>query len=170
MTVLTAADLTTFNWATVTGISPLQIRLDGDTTPLALIPDSLVDPTEMVVGQRVRVELATRKCVVHGVANAASLQRDTGWITITNTLGTVYYRRLNGVTYLRGRTTPTATGQTQFTLPAGFRPIDDFSVQADRGGTPVRAVIYATGAVQYSSGGGSANILWASVPPFPADL
>ena len=66
MTVQTVGDITSFKWATVTGVSPLAIRLDGDTSPLALIPDSLIDPAMLTVGDRVRVELSLRKVVVHG--------------------------------------------------------------------------------------------------------
>lgn len=62
-------DITSFKWATVTAIAPLAIKLDGDTTALALIPDSLVDPTTLSVNDRVRVELSLRKVVIHGVSN-----------------------------------------------------------------------------------------------------
>lgn len=65
-------DITSFKWATVTGVSPLAIKLDGDSTPLALIPDSLVDPLELAVGDRVRVEMSLRKCVVHGASNGGA--------------------------------------------------------------------------------------------------
>jgi microcystin-dependent protein len=65
-------DITSFKWATVTANSPLSIQLDGDSTPLALIPDSLVDPLSLSVGARVRVELSLRKVVVHGAANGST--------------------------------------------------------------------------------------------------
>jgi hypothetical protein len=64
----TVKDLTSFKWATVTATSPLAIKLDGDTAPLALIPDSLVDPLLLSAGDRVRVELSQRKVVIHGVS------------------------------------------------------------------------------------------------------
>lgn len=69
MTVSSLSEITSFKWATVTGTNPIAIRLDGDSTPLALIPESLVDPLELLVGDRVRVELSIRKCVIHGPAN-----------------------------------------------------------------------------------------------------
>ncbi|QWS69686.1 hypothetical protein SEA_WILLIAMSTRONG_19 [Microbacterium phage WilliamStrong] len=65
-------DMTSFKWATVRGLNPLSIQLDGDPTPLALIPDSLVDPFGLTIGDRVRVELSERKVVVHGKANAGT--------------------------------------------------------------------------------------------------
>lgn len=71
-------DLTSFKWATVTGINPLAIKLDGDTTPLALIPESLVDPRMLYVGDRVRVELSLRKVVIHGTSQGG---RESGGTT-----------------------------------------------------------------------------------------
>lgn len=62
-------DITSFKWATVVGVNPISIKLDGDSLALALIPDSLVDPLSLFVGSRVRVELSLRKCVIHGVSN-----------------------------------------------------------------------------------------------------
>jgi hypothetical protein len=62
-------DMTSFKWATVTAIGPLTIQLDGDTVALALVPESLVDPLLLLAGDRVRVELSQRKCIIHGVIN-----------------------------------------------------------------------------------------------------
>jgi len=69
VTVTDIKDITSFKWATVTDTDPLEIKLDGDSSPLALIPDSLIDPLELGVSDRVRVELSLRKCVIHGVSN-----------------------------------------------------------------------------------------------------
>jgi hypothetical protein len=57
-------DMTSFKWATVAAVEPLSVQLDGDTAPLAMVPDTLVYP--LSVGERVRVELSQRKAVVHG--------------------------------------------------------------------------------------------------------
>lgn len=59
-------DLTSFRWATVTSISPLAIKLDGDTAALGITPDTLVNPAYLLVGDRVRVEMTQRKVIVHG--------------------------------------------------------------------------------------------------------
>ncbi len=72
MTIEDIGDVTSFKWATVTAISPLAIRMDGDTVALALVPESLVDPLSLSVGSRVRVELTLRKVVIHGAAGGAS--------------------------------------------------------------------------------------------------
>ena len=60
--------MTAFVWATVTAVSPLRVRLDGDTTALAFTPDSLIDPATLVVSSRVRCELSERRLVIHGKA------------------------------------------------------------------------------------------------------
>lgn len=73
MTARDIRDITSFKWGTVTGTSPLGVQLDGDTAPLALIPDSLVDPLELWVDARVRVELSLRKVVIHGVSNGGGV-------------------------------------------------------------------------------------------------
>lgn len=70
-------DITSFKWATVVTNIPLSIQLDGDTAPLALVPDSLVDPWTLVPGDRVRVELSMRKVVVHGASKAGPMRGTT---------------------------------------------------------------------------------------------
>lgn len=57
-----------FTWATVTGIAPLRIKLDGDSTALPFTPDSLVDPAALAVDDRVRCEIKDRRPIVLGVA------------------------------------------------------------------------------------------------------
>lgn len=70
-----------WRWATVTQVSPLRVRLDGDTTALDLTPDSLL-VLPPVVGQRVHVHMVDRSLVVVG-APASS----TGaWATYTPTI------------------------------------------------------------------------------------
>lgn len=46
-------------WATVTDDSPLRIRLDGETTPLPITPDTLV--AGLSVDDRVWVTLSTSR-------------------------------------------------------------------------------------------------------------
>lgn len=53
-------------WATVTSAFPLDIRLDGDETPLGVKPDSCVGG--LLVGERVRVELQNNRITILGVA------------------------------------------------------------------------------------------------------
>lgn len=54
-----------FAWATVTGTSPLRVRVDGDTAPLDVTPDTLVTVS---TDDRVRVELADHRVIIHGIA------------------------------------------------------------------------------------------------------
>ncbi|QIN93844.1 minor tail protein [Microbacterium phage Alakazam] len=73
MTIQSLSDLTSFKWGTITAVSPLAVKLDGDTAPLSLIPDTLVPL--LAVGDRVRVELSLRKVVIHGKANGGGYTR-----------------------------------------------------------------------------------------------
>lgn len=119
-------DITSFKWATVTGVNPLAIRLDGDPAALALIPDSLIDPLSLGVGARVRVELSLRKCVIHGAANGsdsfdsgdimatARATARTGWMLCQgqSLLRSAYPRLFAAI-----GTTYGATDSTHFSLP-----------------------------------------------------
>jgi hypothetical protein len=50
----------------VTAISPLRIQLDGDTTPLPLTPESLVNPAALAVDDVVRCVVVDRRVVILG--------------------------------------------------------------------------------------------------------
>lgn len=58
----------TMTWGTVTGVAPLRVQLDGDSAPLPLTPDTLVDPTTLAVDHRVRCELSARRLIIYGRA------------------------------------------------------------------------------------------------------
>jgi len=76
--------------------------------------------------------LDTSQGVTYQKISGAWVSQDTGWIQVTSfqnsftasTDSLVYYRRLSGVTYLRGDLKRAATpgGIAAFTLPAGYRP------------------------------------------------
>lgn len=55
-----------FKWGTVTSVSPLRIRLDGDAAQLPITPDSLIDPLTLTIADRVRVEIANNRVIIHG--------------------------------------------------------------------------------------------------------
>jgi len=58
--------MSTFTWATVTAVSPLRVRLDGDAAEIPFTPDSLVDPLALAVSDRVRCELSNNRLIVLG--------------------------------------------------------------------------------------------------------
>ena len=79
----------------------------------------------------------------------ANLERNgslasSAWVAVTSFTNSwtattpVFYRKLNGVVYIRGTVTGGSTGAA-FTLPAGFRPVADspFSVVNGAGTTPI---------------------------------
>lgn len=136
-------DITSFKWATIASSSPLSILLDGDTAPLALVPDSLIDPRLLWPGDRVRVELSLRKAVIHGksagvftdsprfidmrplpLANGWSQydKFETGWTRSS------YGKSADGIVVLNGLIMggTLAVGTVIATLPPGYRP--DYSM------------------------------------------
>lgn len=63
----------TFNWAVVQTLAPITIRFDGQTQPVTITPDSMVDPTRLVVGSRVWVQQWGKRLLILGVGNDAIL-------------------------------------------------------------------------------------------------
>lgn len=66
----TPAASSTWLWADVTGVAPLEIHLDCDNAPLTITPASLV--AGLVVGDRVWCQMygagARKQLIVHGKA------------------------------------------------------------------------------------------------------
>lgn len=56
-----------WTWATVTQASPVRVRLDGDSAAIPETVDSLV--RNLVVGDRVWVQVSNRRIVIQGKAN-----------------------------------------------------------------------------------------------------
>ena len=180
MTVQTVGDITSFKWATVTGVSPLAIRLDGDTSALALIPDSLVDPASLTVGDRVRVELSLRKVVVHGKFLGSTgpdtgdvpIVLNTGWTAVSGT-PTPTYRVRHGVVSFNARVSA-ASGvgdATMFVLPTGARPSEQLALQVYGDAGTWFDLVIATDGVVTQFGRGTASrydVRMSTIPPFPA--
>ena len=59
----------TFTWGVVTGVGPVQIVIEGDTSQQPFTPSSVIniDPHLLVVGDRVRCEHSNREVIIHGV-------------------------------------------------------------------------------------------------------
>lgn len=74
-----------YRWATVTDDSPLEIRLDGDTLPLPLVPESLIEAGPPPVDSRVWVQLFGRRVIVLGVFGGL---RDAGLTTAIANIAT----------------------------------------------------------------------------------
>lgn len=64
-----------FVWGTVQFENPLSIRLDGETSPIGVAIDSLVDRSLLRVGDRVRCEFDGRRLIVWGIAGGTPWQR-----------------------------------------------------------------------------------------------
>lgn len=70
--------MTELTWAAVTALSPLRIKLDGDSTALPFTPESLVDPRVLTVADRVRVELTANRVIVVGISGGVNEIADMG--------------------------------------------------------------------------------------------
>lgn len=60
-------------WATVTQVSPLRLKLDGDTAALIITPDTLISTSSLSVDDRVRVELSDNRVTVIGRSGGTPL-------------------------------------------------------------------------------------------------
>lgn len=136
-------DETTFRWATVTQLSPLRIRLDGDSSALPLTPDSVVDPLRLAVGTRVWVQFFGRRLIVLAASGGGQpFPEDTGWVTlpIVTANFSAYaldndpkVRRIGSQVIFQGAVKPTAAAISSVdgagvystnlicTIPEGFR-------------------------------------------------
>lgn len=72
-----------FVWGVITQTGPLEILIDGDTTPLPLADrPHLIDTTRLKVGDVVRCEIAARRIVLHERSGGSS-ELETRTITYT---------------------------------------------------------------------------------------
>lgn len=114
---------------TVTGVSPVRIQLDGDTSPLVTTPDKLCS---VAVGDRVYVEILGRQLIILGVFESQDmLPGDVPVGSVLEFAGPVappgYYRFYGGeaisrVMYARlfaviGTTHGAGDGSSTFNLP-----------------------------------------------------
>lgn len=59
-----------WRWATVISITPLTVRLDGDTTPIP-VTSTLVNPLSLVIGNRVWCQLFGQRLIVLGMGGGS---------------------------------------------------------------------------------------------------
>ena len=77
-----------YRWATVTDDTPLQIQLDGDSLPLPLVPETLIENGPPPIGSRVWVQLFGRRVIVLGASGGLTPPALTAlgaWTTYTPT-------------------------------------------------------------------------------------
>jgi hypothetical protein len=122
--------VSTFRWGAITQLSPLRVQLDGDPAALPLVPDCLIDPLTLAIGDRVRCERFKRRVIVHGRAGGVRMIPITaftpvlGSITIGN--GTIVARAaLSGPVLIvdlniTAGSTTAITGQITCALPFGL--------------------------------------------------
>jgi hypothetical protein len=138
--------------------SKLQVTLDGDTAPLAMVPDSLVDPLSMATGARVRVELSKRKAIIHGT----SLQLGTGWVSMPLSSGLAQQDTGQDIQVMRNgawvvwRGAFKQTSGANFPVTTSVQIVDDGKIPPQFLPDPVAAgapYIYYAGGTLGSTGG-----------------
>lgn len=153
-----------FTWATVTQLSPLRIRIDGDTAALVLTPESLVDVAALAVSSRVRVELYDRRILIVGLAGGpaptvevpagiiaptARSSAPTGWLLCDGSAvsRTTYAALFTAI----GTTFGSGNGSTTFNVPnlKGRIPVGidtgqtEFDVRGETGGAKTHTLTTA---------------------------
>lgn len=79
---LPQAQASAFRWATVIGVDPLRILFDGDSKVLPYEPNSLVDRSTLVEGDRLWVQIHGRQVVIIGQGGGAGIDPATLEATI----------------------------------------------------------------------------------------
>lgn len=72
--------MASWRWATVTSVDPLRVTPDGDTSPLAEAPDTLV--AGLGEGDRVRLVVVARRALILGRAGGAPSTAQHGTFTV----------------------------------------------------------------------------------------
>ena len=90
-----------WRWATVTGVGPVAVRLDGDSQPLGASPEWLVAGVAPQVGLRVWLQMHGRRVLVVGAAGpgASSAYSTTAWAMapVVATGGSTWRATLTGI-------------------------------------------------------------------------
>jgi hypothetical protein len=114
-----------------------------------------------------------------GPTGSGYVPPDTGWITPTllnswvaygSAWSTPAYRKIGNVVYIKGliKGGTITTGTTLFTLPVGYRPLQDMHIRTVSAGLFAYIQIYANGDVK-TAGTTSATYLSIDAISFPAD-
>ncbi len=121
-------------WGTVTSVTPLLVKLDGETQPLP-IPLELL--TSVKIGDRVRVHLHQRRALIIGktpppddptIGVWNDLPLSSPWGGVSGRAKAGYLKTRDGLVMLRGAVNGGAVNSIIGTLPAGYRPPYPFTV------------------------------------------
>lgn len=125
-----------FKWASVTAISPLRVKLDGDTAALPFVPDSLVDPAGLVVADRVRCELSNRRVVIVGRSQGVSAGNTGDVVMTARTTAPTAWLFCQGQSLVQS-SHPSLYAAIGTTYGQGTTPGSTFNVPDFRGRVPV---------------------------------
>jgi hypothetical protein len=102
-----------FTWATVASVDPIRVQLDGETVPLDITPDCLVDVGWLDAGRRVWCQVYGRRVLILGQAGKTTQDHDQhtyptvdGWIASETQGGEGWTFSGDGSTDVRTPTAP----------------------------------------------------------------
>jgi hypothetical protein len=127
-----------FGWATVHTVNPLTVRRDGETEPLGVEPDALVDKAALQRDSRVWCQFHQRRVLILGVSGGLSAMVEEGnlsdIIASINTddfslrsgdyvkIGGLFLALRGGVTCKTGLDEGNIGNTNVIQLKAGYRP------------------------------------------------
>lgn len=147
-----------FVWASVTGLSPLRVKLDGDSVALPMTPETLVPVAQLTVADRVRCEIANRRVVVVGLANGMKLGalRSSGTIWATTFAAIEASSVTATADFVMVTTVYTGIERHQWTRVDGtpnFRPVGMIFATSKANMDAYIAVVFATTRFGFQAGG-----------------
>lgn len=161
-----ARTMVRFRLGVITATGPLEVSLGGadvsiEATSLAGSPIGVGDPVAVLTfGSDALILGVIGDPADDWIAGtyAANWSKDEAADT-----SPLSYRKVGDIVYLRGlvKSSSSATGQTIFTLPAGYRPDDDLYIAGSSADESARIIVQDTGGVVYANGGNATT--WVSL-------
>lgn len=159
-------------WGVVASVAPLRVTLPTADGPAEMTPVTLVNPADLDVGAKVRLEYVGRVLTITGRqwggASDLTAWQDLPlageWVRYSSSFGAPRWCARGGIVYLSGVVGGSPAGGQDApiaTLPAGARPSTNRIVAAIEEGVPVDVQITPAGDVWLRSDAGP--VTWLSL-------
>ena len=155
-----------FRRGTVTGNSPLRVRLDGETAAMPVRPESLVGVDQLAAGTRVWVQRLNRRLIILGAADGGTPVVPDPALPEVSRVGGDGNNTSTATTFAD---LPTVTAVTAITNPHSVRPMlvmVQWGAWMSASANGVRCCPRASGAVTIPAGVGTGNMVvgWGMIP------